>query len=113
MSTTIAVLLILAGLSFIAGSIYFRHQMQTRQRRALQARFLSEYDRTVEKTGDPRAAEVDLRDRVERHDRAELHDLDVDRRQAMRKLWVATQVGFVDAPQQAVVRAARLVHETL
>ena len=113
MSTIIWVVLILAGLVLIGAAIFLRHMIARRQRRSLQTRFLSEYDRTVRKTGDRRAAERELQGRIDRHDTVDLRDIDATRREALRGEWLAVQVSFVDDPGEAIMRAARLVHDTM
>lgn len=56
------------GCILVIGAVFARHAMETRRRRTLQARFLSEYDCTVRTIGDRRAAERELQARVDRYD---------------------------------------------
>ncbi|MFI7589442.1 hypothetical protein ACIB24_20450 [Spongisporangium articulatum] len=80
-----------------------------RQRQQLQHRFGPEYDRAVERTGDPRAAERELRDVAQRRDALDIHELDEDSRQRWTRDWGAVQTYFVDSPAEAVASASALV----
>lgn len=82
---------------------------QRRRRAALQDRFGPEYDRTVERTGDPRAADAHLADLARRRDRLEIRDLDPTSRARYDEQWDAVQSRFVDEPGQAVSDADGLV----
>src|SRR5256885_16261994 len=102
MSAIVWVIVIVVGLMLVAGAILARHMIETRRRRSLQARFLSEYDRTVRTTGDRRTAERELQERVDRYNNVvRLHDINAARKEAIRSKWIAVQAGFVDDPQLA------------
>jgi hypothetical protein len=107
------VCIILAGLVLIAIAIFAKHVREKRRRRALQARFLSEYDRTLHATGDREAAERELQRRIDRHDRVHLREIDATRKDAIREDWLAVQVSFVDDPRRAISKAARIVHDAM
>ncbi len=114
MSTMVWVACIVAGLVLIAAAIYARHIIEKKRRRSLQTRFLSEYDRTVQKTGDRRAAERELQGRIDKYDNVvRLHDIDATRKEVIRAEWLSVQVSFVDDPRRAISKAARVVHDAM
>jgi hypothetical protein len=80
-----------------------------RRRSRLHERFGPEYDRTVQRSGGRRQAEHDLRERVERHDALELHDLSNDARAGYEQRWADLERGFVDRPQVTLADADSLV----
>jgi hypothetical protein len=83
------------------------------RRRQLQQRFGPEYERTVESTGDRRAAERDLQERTQRRKELEIRPLDPVARDAYAQRWRSTQERFVDAPAQAVDEADTLVQQVM
>jgi hypothetical protein len=101
----VAVLVVLGVLWYVA---------QQRRTRALQDRFGgSEYDRTIDKEGDRRAAERELRDREKRHEELELRPLSPEARRGFQQEWEETQAEFVDDPKGAVARADQLVQRVM
>lgn len=87
--------------------------MEKRRTGELRRRFGPEYDRTVERHGARRAAESDLRRRLERRRSAEVRDLSPRARERLCARWRVVQTGFVDDPQASVAEAARLVEEAM
>jgi hypothetical protein len=87
--------------------------VSSRRRRGLQERFGPEYDRTVETTGNRRAAESDLREREQRHEELDIRDLSPAARDRYFEQWRAVQVRFVDAPGEAVREADTLVQQVM
>jgi FtsZ-interacting cell division protein ZipA len=90
----------------------------TRAKRAkrtdeLKGTFGREYDRTVEQTGDQRAAERELRERQKQHDELELKPLSAEAREGYVRRWQSTQTRFVDDPRGAVAEADALVQEVM
>jgi hypothetical protein len=83
------------------------------RRRRLQQQFGPEYGRTVESTGDRRAAERDLQERTQRRKELEIRPLDPVARDAYFQRWRSTQERFVDAPAQAVDEADTLVQQVM
>lgn len=87
--------------------------VRTRRTRALQDRFGSEYDRTVDKEGGRRGAERELREREKRHDELELQPLSAEARSRYLQKWHATQERFVDDPKGAGAEADQLVQQVM
>jgi FtsZ-interacting cell division protein ZipA len=87
--------------------------MRAKRSRALKETFGREYDRTVENTGDRRAAEQELLERQERHDELELKPLSPESRDRYVRRWQSTQTRFVDDPKGAVAEADALVQEVM
>jgi FtsZ-interacting cell division protein ZipA len=81
--------------------------------RALQDTFGREYDRTVDQTGDRRAAEKELLERQKRHDELDIRPLSPESRDRYVRRWQSTQTRFVDDPKGAVVEADTLVQEVM
>jgi hypothetical protein len=107
METGVIVILVVAVVAVIAliGVLTWRK----RQSQALQERFGDEYERTVERTGDERAAERDLRAREERRKKLDIRPLPPETRQRYLEDWRTVQGRFVDAPDAAVKDAHALV----
>jgi hypothetical protein len=86
-----------------------------RQRRTAQLRegFGPEYDRTLEERGDQRAAEAELRERVERRRSYDIRELDPAARERYAERWRDTQARFVDQPASTLDDADSLVSEVM
>lgn len=87
--------------------------MEKRRTEELRRRFGPEYERAVEQHGARRAAESDLRRRLERRRSAEVRDLSPKVRERLCARWRVVQTGFVDDPQASVAEAARLVEQAM
>jgi hypothetical protein len=97
----IVVLVLLALLAVVAG--------RQRRSRKLRDTFGPEYQRTVEETGNRRAAESELLERTERRERLEIVSLEPAARARYVEAWRHTQAQFVDEPAEATREADRLV----
>jgi FtsZ-interacting cell division protein ZipA len=86
---------------------------RSKRRRALKDTFGREYDRTVDNTGDRRAAEKELLERQKQHDQLELKPLSAESRDRYARRWQSTQTRFVDDPKGAVAEADTLVQEVM
>jgi hypothetical protein len=75
----------------------------------LRERFGPEYDRTVGELGEQRAAEAELAAREKKRKKLDIVELTPEARQAHAATWQIVQAEFVDAPQDAVGKAERLV----
>jgi hypothetical protein len=81
--------------------------------RRLKNKFGPEYDYTVEKLGDRRAAEVDLKQREKRVTHLEIHPLGDEASQKYHEEWIAIQSRFVDDPAGTVDQANRMITEVM
>jgi len=106
MGTVITVIVIIAVV-IAAGAAFYAYQR--RRSDQLQQRFGPEYERTLEQSGDRRAAERALREREQRRSKLEVQPLSAESAAQYRAEWDSLQGGFVDAPGDAVTRADRLV----
>ena len=105
-----AATLIIVAVVIIAILIVAVWWYSMRQRSAkLQAKFGSEYERTVAEKGDTRKAEDELRDRQKRVSKLEIRPLAADERRRFNDEWQAVQARFVDDPSAAVRDADTLV----
>ena len=86
-----------------------------RQRRTARLRegFGPEYDRTLEERGDQRAAEAELRERVERRRSYDIRELEPAAREQFAERWRETQARFVDQPASTLRDADALVSEVM
>jgi hypothetical protein len=84
-----------------------------RQSQDLQKRFGPEYERTVDTYGDKRRAESELAARAKRVEKLEIRPLTPGETGNFSGQWNETQKRFVDAPEQALADAARLVKEVM
>jgi Tfp pilus assembly protein PilX len=106
MSTGTIVVIIIAIIvvvAIIAGVMYDMRRRQLRQR------FGPEYDRLVEETGSKSKAEAELRERQRRVSELDIRPLDAAAQARYTENWAVVQEQFVDAPQDAVTAAQRLV----
>lgn len=84
-----------------------------RRTERLQETFGPEYQRTVGASDDRRRAESELEERRERRERLDIRPLPPEDRDRYAQAWGATQAGFVDAPEEAVREADRLITEVM
>ncbi|WP_206664133.1 hypothetical protein [Thermomonospora catenispora] len=111
MSTALMVVIAVAVVAVLAAAGFLLWSgLRTRR---LRRRFGPEYDRAVERYGGRGAAERELLTRQRRHRRLDLRPLDPRRRERHREQWTRIQEHFVDAPEEAVGRADRLVTEVM
>jgi hypothetical protein len=99
----IIIIVILVVVAVVAGVVY------DRRRRRLRQRFGPEYDRMVEEKGSRTKAEAELASRQRRVADLDIQPLDPAARARYAENWAAVQEQFVDAPQEAVMAAQRLV----
>jgi hypothetical protein len=99
----IIIIAIIVVVAAIAGVAY------TTRRRRLQQRFGPEYDRLVEETGSRSKAQAELANRQRRVAGLDIRPLDPAARERYSQDWAVVQERFVDAPQDAVMAAQRLV----
>jgi hypothetical protein len=104
----ILILIVLAVLVLLAVVLGQRRRTQ-----ALQERFGPEYQRTVARTGDQRAAESDLTARERRRRELEVVQLDPAVRARYLQAWRVTQGKFVDDPAGATREADALVAKVM
>jgi hypothetical protein len=83
------------------------------RRRSLRERFGPEYDRVVAEQDSRLAAERELRARERRHAELDLRPLSEESRSRYATAWEEIQAKFVDAPNDAVGEADRLVTELI
>ncbi len=83
------------------------------RRRSLRQRFGPEYDRVVAEQDGRLAAERELRARERRHAELDLQPLSEESRSRYASAWEEIQATFVDAPNDAVGEADRLVTELI
>src|SRR4051794_17422150 len=107
MSDTAIAILIAAAVVIVVAVVVIALLVGARRRRTerLHDRFGPEYDRVVgpaDGRRERRSAEEELADRVERHDRLDLHPLGSGARERYLTSWRDTQAMFVDAPAPAL-----------
>ena len=102
-TTVIIIVAILVVVAIVSGVVY-----DTRRRR-LRQRFGPEYDRLVEAKGSRTKAEAELTERQRRVAGLDIRPLDSAARARYAENWTEVQERFVDAPQEAVMAAQRLV----
>jgi len=106
MGTVITIIVIVV---VVAAAIVAAYAYKRRRSDQLQQRFGPEYERTIEESGDRKAAERDLRQREQRRAKLDIHPLTGATAERYRSEWNVLQQGFVDAPADAVAQADRLV----
>jgi hypothetical protein len=106
MDTAVLVVIVIALIVVAVLAFMALRQRRTQQ---LQDRFGPEYERTIARTGDRRAAESDLVDREKRHRELHIVRLEPAARDRYVGEWRATQNRFVDDPAAATREADELV----
>jgi hypothetical protein len=86
---------------------------RSRRRAELKARFRTEYDRTVDSSASRRMAELDLREREQRHSALNLHPLAPAARERYQYRWDEMQSHFIDRPQVAVADADSMITQVM
>jgi hypothetical protein len=110
MSTGITVIIIVIAIIVVAAVVGI---LYSSRRRRLQQRFGPEYDRAVEEKGSRTKAEAELSGRERRVRDLDIRPLDPAARAQYSHDWTAIQEQFVDAPQEAVGAAQRLVKSVM
>jgi hypothetical protein len=87
--------------------------LRRRRTAQLQEGFGPEYDRTLEERGDQRAAEAELRERVQRRRSYDIRELEPAARERYAERWRHTQAHFVDQPASTLADADALVSEVM
>ncbi|MBW4722221.1 hypothetical protein [Saccharothrix obliqua] len=83
------------------------------RRKRLQEKFGPEYERAMARGDNRMAAERELVEREREHAKLELRPLPAGTRDAYARNWSRIQEQFVDAPDDAVARADRLVTDLM
>lgn len=109
MRVAVVVAVVAVLLAVLVGWLLIRRRRSLR----LRARFGPEYDHAVSESGTRHRGEENLAERERIHDRVTLRPLSPASRQRYATLWSAVQQRFVDAPDQAVQDADRLVSDLL
>lgn len=111
MSTGAIIGIIVAVLVVLAvGAVLLRKSMQSKR---LQSKFGPEYERAVESSESPRAAERELAEREREHKKLEITPLNPETRESYARHWSAIQEQFVDSPETAVRQADVLVIDVM
>ena len=100
----IAILVVLVVLAVVAVLLSRRRRTER-----LQQQFGPEYERTVSKSGDRRAAEAELAERTQRRRELTIVPLDPAAHTRYQQEWRTTQAKFVDDPTGATREADTLV----
>jgi FtsZ-interacting cell division protein ZipA len=111
MDTWVWIVIIAAAVLVVLAVIW--SATRNKRSRALKDTFGREYDRTVEQSGDRRAAEKELRERQKRHDELDIRPLSPESRERYVRRWQSTQTRFVDDPKGAVAEADALVQDVM
>ncbi|UOX92853.1 hypothetical protein MUY14_20325 [Amycolatopsis sp. FBCC-B4732] len=107
MPTWLIVVIVVVALAVLGAVIWL--VTQEMQRKRLQQRFGPEYDRAVEESDNPRAAQRELAERERRHKELDIRPLSATARERYAREWAQVQEKFVDQPSAAVTEADRLL----
>lgn len=113
MSSQTITLLLIAVLVVLAAGLGIWLVIRRQHSEQLREKFGPEYDYTLEKTGDQRAAEAALEEREKRFQELNVHELEEAARERYQNEWLEVQSDFVDNPSKAVEDANRLVTEVM
>ena len=107
--TAIVVAIIVVAAVAVAFWLYSQRRRSTE----LREQFGPEYDRTVREYGDSRRAERNLEERAERVEKLHIQPISPERSARYTEEWRRVQAQFVDAPDEAIAQADRLVIEVM
>ncbi len=110
MSTMTIVLIVIVVVAAAVVAFMFFQKERTKR---LKTRFGPEYDRLVDRSGNPRKAEEELVNRQKRVEKLHLRELGQAEADRFSESWRSVQAQFVDAPREAVAEADRLVREVM
>ncbi len=110
--STLIPYLIAAGVVIVAALVIWFLVLRIRQL-SLKRRFGPEYDYTIEKLGDRRSAEAELKERQKRVSGLEIHPLNENEKERYHNEWTEIQAAFVDEPAKSVENANRLITEVM
>ncbi|MEJ3657537.1 hypothetical protein WEH80_31700 [Actinomycetes bacterium KLBMP 9759] len=108
-ATVLTIVIVLVVLVAAAAFVLVRRRRSSQ----LQQQFGPEYERSVEETGDRRAAENQLAERRKRHSELDIRELRPEERERFAASWDQVQREFVDDPRTALHDADRLVVEIM
>lgn len=106
------IIIVIAAIALAAAIFIAWYMTRRRRTEILQRRFGPEYERAVREIG-PSRAEAALLEREERMKKISLRQLTFDEQNRFASEWRVVQGRFVDAPQEAVVAADRLVDRVM
>lgn len=110
MSTVLIVIGLIVVFVIIVALVLYFGPGTSGGRGGLKRRFGPEYDRVVaQHQGDTKAAENELKQRVDRHGDLRPRPLTAEQRESYVARWGGLQERFVDAPRDAVGQAERLL----
>ena len=111
MDTTVIVLIVVIVVIALAAGAFVLARQRRSQR--LREHYGEEYERSVEETGDRKAAEAALTEREARVRDLDIRDLRPEERAGFTDRWAAIQRGFVDDPAASLRQADDLVVEVM
>lgn len=109
--TLIIILIAVVGL-IVAGIIAWTASRAIRSRK-LREKYGPEYDYTMRKVGDRRAAEEALEDRAKRVSKLNIRALEPDEWEHYHERWTEIQSEFVDKPSESVQEANQLIKNVM
>ena len=102
-------IIVIAAVAVVILLLILWMAMRKKRTDALRDQYGDEYDRTVEDRGSTDKAERDLIEREKRVHQFDIRPLDASERERFTGEWTETKALFVDAPNEAVLRADRLL----
>jgi len=109
-TTVIVVIVVLLVLALVAGGVVLARQRRSQR---LRDHYGPEYERSLEQTGDRKAAEAELAEREARHRELDIRELEPAERERFGDSWSAIQRSFVDDPARALLDADELVADIM
>lgn len=110
---TVWIIAIIVGVVVLAALAVWLYRRNSSGDRELKRTFGQEYDRTLDRSRDEDAARRDLRERLDRHERFDIRELDDSERDRYAAEWHGIQRRFVDDPEGAVRGADGLIQDVM
>lgn len=109
--SSLTIISIIIAVAAVAVAIFI--YMQWERTKRLRGKFGPEYDRVVHHRGDARKAEDELLNRQKRMEKLHIRNLNQAEIERFSESWHTVQAQFVDAPQEAVAQADRLIRDVM
>jgi hypothetical protein len=109
---TLSIILVVAAV-VIGAVIVVLISGRRRSSKKLHEKYGSEYDLTMEKSGNRKAGEKALQGREDRVSKLDIHDLDAKERNRYQAEWIEIQANFVNDPPKAVEDGDKLISKVM
>lgn len=109
---TLSIILVVAAV-LIGAVIVVLISGRRKNSKNLREKYGSEYDLTLEKSGNRKAGEKALQGREDRVNKLDIHDLDAKERNRYQAEWIEIQANFVNDPPKSIEDGDKLISKVM